>query len=509
MTKLNWLRGLMGLFPSKKVGGYDAASQGRRLINWQPVGDSANSLLSLQADLMRRRARDLVRSDPWAASGVGDLVANIIGTGISPRSIVTQPGFNQATHELWEEWVKNADFSGVLGFYGMQSLATRGMVEGGEVFIRFIPRRPTEELVVPLQLQMLESEHLPFDENRDLPNGNIIRQGIEFNRSGERVAYHIYKEHPGDSFATSRYAGQTVRIPASEIIHLYKPLRPGQIRGETWLVQAILKLYNLKIFEEAELARKQAAALIAGFITKPSPEYGLAGENNAAADSKGKVDVGWSPGTMQILYPGEDVKFSSPADLGGQYPEFIRIQLRAIAKALGTTYEGISGDYERVSFSSIRASTVDSRRRYEQWQQNIIIQKLCWPVWRRWMDAAVFSGALKAPGYGDNKRAFQSSRWVPQGWEWVDPLKDITATVMMIRNGLKSREQAASELGLNVEEIDVALANEKERANKLGLKLDSDPNERTKNGSPVETQASSQTNTPTEQPMDPKPEGES
>ena len=34
---------------------------------------------------------------------------------------------------------------------------------------------------------------------------------------------------------------------------------------------------------------------------------------------------GLEPGTMQILEPGEDVKFSQPADVGASYAEFLRM----------------------------------------------------------------------------------------------------------------------------------------------------------------------------------------
>ena len=51
---------------------------------------------------------------------------------------------------------------------------------------------------MPLQLQMLPSEMLPLNRNEDLPGGNVIRQGIEFDAIGRRVAYWFLRRHPGD-----------------------------------------------------------------------------------------------------------------------------------------------------------------------------------------------------------------------------------------------------------------------------------------------------------------------
>jgi capsid protein len=80
----------------------------------------------------------------------------------------------------------------------LQAMAARAMFEAGECFLRFRPRRPDDRLTIPLQLQMLSSEHLPLGKCDTLPNGNEIIFGIELDRIGRRVAYHFHRTHPGD-----------------------------------------------------------------------------------------------------------------------------------------------------------------------------------------------------------------------------------------------------------------------------------------------------------------------
>jgi capsid protein len=92
------------------------------------------------------------------------------------------------------------------------------------------------------------------------------------------------------------------------VIHLFRPLRPGQIRGEPWLARALVKLNELDQYDDAELVRKKTAAMFAGFITRLSPEDNLLGEGSA--DANGVALAGLEPGTLQILEPGEDIKFS-------------------------------------------------------------------------------------------------------------------------------------------------------------------------------------------------------
>jgi lambda family phage portal protein len=132
--------------------------------------------------------------------------------------------------------------------------------------------------MVPLKLQVLESEHLDSSKDGALPNGNIIRSGIEFDKAGKRVAYYLYREHPGENALLTNLNIDSVRIPAKEILHIYKPLRPGQIRGEPWLSNVLLKLHELDQYEDAELVRKTTAAMFAGFVTRLDPDSEMFGD---------------------------------------------------------------------------------------------------------------------------------------------------------------------------------------------------------------------------------------
>ena len=121
----------------------------------------------------------------------------------------------------------------------------------------------------------------------ELSSGNLLRAGIEFDRLGRRVAYHLYRSHPEDG-ALAPMSGtggmDTVRVPAAEVIHLFRPLRPGQIRGEPWLARALAKLNELDQYDDAELVRKKTAAMFAGFITRLDLEDNLLGEGQPDAN---------------------------------------------------------------------------------------------------------------------------------------------------------------------------------------------------------------------------------
>ena len=77
---------------------------------------------------------------------------------------------------------------------------------------------------------MLPSEMLPLNRNKISPGDNVIRQGSEFDAIGRRVAYHFLRRHPGD-MTDPGLAGDIVRVPASEIVHVIDPVDAGQLRG--------------------------------------------------------------------------------------------------------------------------------------------------------------------------------------------------------------------------------------------------------------------------------------
>jgi lambda family phage portal protein len=139
------------------------------------------------------------------------------------------------------------------------------------------------------------------------------------------------------------------------------------------------------------------------------------------------------------------------------------------------TYEQLTGDLTQVNYSSIRAGLLEFRRRCEAIQHGVIVHQLCRPIWSAWMEQAVLSGALKLPGYSKRRREYLACKWIPQGWQWVDPQKEFNAMLTAIRAGLLSRSEAISSFGYDAEDIDREIAADNARADALGLVFESDP----------------------------------
>lgn len=456
---MNW-RQRLGAF----IGGFDAGQHHRRLRGFQATRAHVNALIAASGPDITARARWLVRNNGYAVNAVESWAANTVGDGIKPISKLADAAQKEELQRLWLAWTDEADAEGLTDFYGLQRRAAREVFLAGEVFIRIRPRQVEDGLTVPLQLQMLPSEMLPLHETGVARNGNAIRQGIEFDRIGRRVAYHFLRRHPGDS-TDPGLSGEIVRVPASEVIHVIDPVEGGQLRGVSKLAPAIVKLFLLDQYDDAELDRKKVAAMYAMFVTSPAPENPLA----PLDDEEMPAGVEISPGQIVRLDPGEDVTVGQPADSGGTYEPFQYRTLLQISAALGIPYPYLANDMVKGNFSNSRLALIEFRRRVSAWQHSVMVYQLCRPVYARWLDLAVLSGALALPGYEAKRPRMLAADWLPTKWDWVDPLKDANAEIAQIEAGLKSRTQAIAERGYDAEQVDREIAAERERERALGL----------------------------------------
>ena len=471
---MGWLKGLR----RRETGGptavrarLEGAMAQRRLRGWQPPLENINSLVASGGPRLLARSRELVVTNGYAANACEAFASNLVGDGIKPSSLIEDPALRDRVQRLWLAWTDEADADGLTDFYGLQAMVAREMFVAGECFVRLRPRRAEDGLLVPLQLQLLQSEMLPFEKTETAGNGNRIRCGIEFDLIGRRVAYHFRRRHPGDSTDQRIAAPDTVRVLAEDVLHIYRPIDAGQIRGLPHVAPAMVRLFLLDQYDDAELDRKKTAAMFAGFITKTAPEEQLLGEIEAT--ELGGAIASLEPGTMQVLLPGEDVKFSSPADVGGGYEAFQYRTLLSVSASLGLPYHLVTGDVRQANYSSLRAELVEFRRRIGQLQHGVLVHQFCRPIWARWLETAQLAGRLEL----SDPVTARMVQWIPPRWDWVDPLKDIQAQVLAMEAGITSRRKVVEATGYDVEEVDRENATDAARAAALGLSYRTSPGE--------------------------------
>lgn len=451
---------------------YEAASMGRRMKAWNPPSTGPNKAVTgLQT--IRNRARDIRRNDWTGESSIQKWSTNLVGIGIVPRfKRFTNKARKQVVTDLWNDFVAQSDADGVLNIYGQQTLAVESWLESGEVFIRRRDRRIDGVLPVPMQVQLIEADFVPLLDADTWPgmlSGNRIRSGIELTYAGQRVAYWMYKEHPGDNLGKSILPSQLVRVPADQVRHMYKPNRPGALRGVSPLASVMTRLRSIADYDDAVLERQKLANLFMAFIKWNLPNMADADTDPLTGlpldgDSMSPL-AGMQPGIVQELEPGQDVQFANPPEAGTMYSEYMRTQHLGTAAAQGLPYELFSGDILNISDRTLRVLINEFRRLAEQRQWQIIIPMFCQPVVEWFANAALLAGKVTV----DEVEMVRRCEHAPHGWSYIHPVQDPQGKQLEVEAGFRSRASVIAERGDDPDQVDDERASDKKREDSLGL----------------------------------------
>lgn len=441
-----------------RAGGYDGASTGVRTGAWTDSNQGPNTAITSSLNRLRSRSRSAFRNNPYIRKALNSLVSNEIGKGIEPMFSQAQKA---AIQPYWKFVSKHFDTDGSLDFNGLQAQVALARRMSGECFVR---KRVRHGLTYqsPIQLQVIESEYLDESYSAKRPNGNTIKAGIEFNRRGQRVAYHFWTEHPLEKTIFER---KRVRILAKDVIHVFTPTRPGQIRGEPDIAAAIVKSYTLDSYENAESRRSEIRSNYLGFVTR-DPNVFESDDDDDNTVSQGSMAI--QPGTLLEMLPGEEVNFSDPAPGGEGYDEFMRRQLMAVAAGIGIPYELISNDWRGVNDRLVR-SVMQEFRRSLSMNQSTFTHQFCQRVLEWVVDAGVMTGGLALPGYATDRTLLVDTDWVPDAFAYIHPEQDVKARVAEIDNGLISRSRAIRDRGGDADAVDEQRKQDQEREAALGI----------------------------------------
>lgn len=437
---------------------YEGAS---RTDGWRPrrAGASARADYLADAKELRHRARALVSNVPVITQAVSVMVSCTVGTGIAPRWVGDSEG---RTAQRWKQWVPVADYDGLLDFYGLQGKAWGAVKVDGEVLVRLRERRigPT---VVPLQLQLLEIDWLDVERN-EVRGDNEIIAGIEYSARGARVAYWLFDRHPGDMGLRTTLR-ESQRVPASEIIHLFNPARPGQQAGISALAPVIATVRDLQTYEDAEQNRKNLEARMGavGEWDESLLEHVKLPEEALGTGSAGPavLDLGeMAGGAIVGLPPGmRNPTFIQPTAAPG-YVDYVKHKQKAIAAGLGVPYEFMTGDLSDVNFSSSRVRTNQYKRDVEREQWTLLVPMLCNPISERWLSLMELSGVVPPSGVVPD--------WTTPKWASVNPVQDVAADLSEIKGGLCSISEKIRQRGYDPELVFSELKSDLQRLNEDG-----------------------------------------
>lgn len=435
---------------------YDAGKVGRRTAGWKTGSGSANAEIAPSLSRVRNRCRDVVRNNEYASRALESLVTNTVGDGI----IIKMPD-----QELFDNWSEQCDADGQLDLNGLIELVHRTRRESGEAIVRFRSREPGDGLVVPLQIQVLEPDHLDHNKTGPVGNGNYAISGVEFDLIGRRVAYWLFPIHPGEVASFRLSSLESKRVPASEVLHYYRKRRPSQVRGMPEMAVSLMRLRDLADYEQAELVRKKIEACFVAFVSTNDASLRMGSATTSQDGAQRATNEKVAPGMIKYISDSEHVDFGNPSASGG-YGEYTSSQLHAIAAGAGVMYSQMTGDLSSFNFSSYRAGLVEFRQLIKAEQWLALAPMVLAPIARRFQEVARLAGATKAP--------YKRATFTMPKLQWVDPLKDVMAAKEEIRGGLTSLSEAIRARGDDPEKVFAEIAKERESLRTQKIIVDTD-----------------------------------
>lgn len=432
---------------------YKSATRKGANAKWRPSKDSADNLIRKDRDLTVSRCRDLVRNSEHVAGALQRVCDNVIYKGILPQAACRKVSGdldqkkNSKLEKIYKKWAKKVKLS------ELQALVLRHLWSDGEILVHTFPD-PTllESGVVPLGIELLETDQLDRLIHGELSGGNFARHGIEYNSYGHAVAYHILPVHPGDGNFT-RYSGNSTRIPAGQILHIFKRERASQTRGMPWLSVIAMTMHDFEEYQNSERIAARLMSSFAYFVQRQTP--GATGGQIPGMGQGGQAGISGAlpkyltqPGQILDVPYGVEVKAQQYDRPGDTYESYSKGTLKGASVGANVSYETLSNDYKEASYSSARDGKLTERRGYEVLQK-FVNDRFDDPVFDKFITFLRLSGLF--PGVLPTEVEVS---WLNPGWTWIDPLKDSKASEIEVDSlGITTRRELCAKQGKDYDEV--------------------------------------------------------
>lgn len=369
----------------------------------------------------------------------------------------------------WAEWSLKPEASGELSRPQMERQVCRTWLRDGEAIAQKLQGKVKhyEHLTrVPFALEIMEPDYLPLDYNDEAKG---IVQGIQRNSWRRITAFHLLKRLPG-LYSSSLLTTDTKAVDAENIIFIASRKRIGQNRGVSILHSTLIRLAEIKDYEESERVAARISAALAMYIKKGNSDmYANPGE---LAGKQQDRTFAIAPGMVfDTLQPGEEVGMIESNRPNTFLEPFRNGQLRAVAASTRMAYSTIARNYNG-TYSAQRQELVEAQLGYDLLQHDFI-DAWCRPVYRSWLAMAIASGQIEIPLDVDPASVFAA---VYQGpvMPWIDPRKEADAWEILVEAGFADEAEVARARGRNPQELKKAREAEIKTNREKGLVFSSD-----------------------------------
>lgn len=368
-----------------------------------------------------RRSRYLVKNSGFLREIVSSMALYAVGDGIRPQAQSDDAEFNKRAEELFASWARKPEVTGRFNLTQCLRLICRAIDVDGEIFVL-----KTAQSGRP-KIQLIETHRVASEERE-----NVI-DGIRINAQGRPTAYGIVTDSGATSF-----------INAQQVIHVFEPESPSQLRGIPSLQHSINHLLD----ENELLALEKHAVKSNADITRVLTTDDADADTGFALNPS---ETGTDAAAVQAIVGGKVVRLNvgetlTPFESQRPSPTFTGF-LDHLNRdcALGLLPYEFAADSSKIGGAGVRLIVGKADRRFSA-RQDTLIEQFLTPIWYYIIGTAIDNGELPAVKNW-HRVAFVTPRRVT-----VDAGREAQQNREDIKAGLKTLSDHFAELGADFKE---------------------------------------------------------
>lgn len=359
--------------------------------------------------ILRRRVRYEVLNNSYATGLVQMLANDTISTGPRVQLLTSSEVFNDKVERSFRHWAQEVKLAQKLYLMRM------ARCQDGETFA-VMNNNPKLRHEVKLDLTVIEADRIEGEAGFNVADETVEVDGIRFDKWGNPVSYRVLRHHPGDSAFS--YVDEAISVPAAQMIHMFRQVRPGLHRGIPELTAALGLFAQLRRYNLAVLSAAEAAADFAAILYTDAPPNGETDEVEPLDEVELRrnmmltVPAGWKLGQLEPKQPAN------------KHAEFVKVILSEIARCVCATYGSVAGDFSGFNYSSGRLDN-------QIYQKSVLVDRSHWEatvlnrVFTAWLREYCLIHKVR---YRDDF----DFEWFWDGFLHVDPSKDAKAQSMKL-----------------------------------------------------------------------------
>lgn len=456
---------------------------------------SPKSDIEKNRKLLRERTRDLAMNAPIATAAINSTRTSCVGTGLVPKPKIDSEFLGMTREEaadlqrkirkefaLWADTTL-CDVCDLNNFYELQQIAFNDWLKNGEEFVLITYEEVTDYMPYALRLRLVSADRVStpgsidgeYDGmDQELEKGNSIMNGVEIDKNGRVVAYHICSNFPGEFSNRSpkwkRITKRGKRTGNPNILHVFNADIAEQYRGVPFLAPVIKAIKQMTRYTEAEIMAAVINSMFALFISTENGNDldGFGGVDDEGwdkmiPDNENEIELG--SGTINFLKEGEKVEAIESKHPSGNYDSFVNAFTTMIGAALEISPEILMKKFSN-NFSASKGALNETWKSFSM-RRKWFVDDFCQSVYEIWFAEAVSNGRIKAPGFFADpliRKAYTNTTWTGPAQGCLNPVQEVSAAVKRIKNGLSTHEdECAAMNGSDYEDNVRTLENENER----------------------------------------------